>query len=134
MLIAYFFSIRPAVLILVIGTVIALWRKGGQLPSIKSQTKIIIGVVFGTAVFFSFLLWYIYGDTGSFLGLVLTTAAVIIITVLEGGGVPDTKQEDETPFTIEDEILPVEEQQMCPNCGAIISQDATLCSWCGKSI
>jgi hypothetical protein len=45
------------------------------------RAKAIIGVMFGAALFFGFLVWYIYGDTGLALSLIVEVAAVIILSL-----------------------------------------------------
>lgn len=131
--IAYFFSIRPVILLLAIASLIGLWVKRKELPSIIKRAGVIISVVLVTALFFGFLLWFI-GDTESSIGLILTTAVVIVMTVgLYGGEIP-TAQQAKTSALADDELLSAEKQRACPVCGAMISQDAMSCSWCGKSI
>ncbi len=79
--IAYLFSVRPAILLIVTISLVGLWEKRKQLSSTVKRAKVIIGVVFGTALIFGFLLWYINGDTSSALNLVLGITAVIILSL-----------------------------------------------------
>jgi hypothetical protein len=133
--IAYFFSINLSLLASALFSLVGSWVKRKQLPSIISRAKVIIGVVFGTAAFFGFLLWYIHGDVRQALTLVVGTAAVIILTLGSYDHIIPNAQQDKNLKDKAFEIQPIsiEEQQQCPNCQAVISRNAGQCSWCGKS-
>lgn len=133
-LVDYFFSIHLAMLIYLVVSLIGLWRQRKQLPSIVNRAKVIIAIVFMTALSFGFLIWYIYGDSGLSLGLVLTTVVVIVMAVGLYGHEISNMRQAEASILAEDEMLSEEERQVCPNCRAIISQGATWCPWCGESI
>ena len=78
---AYLFSFRPGILLIVVISVIGLWAERKQLPSTVKRARGIIGVVFGVALFFGFLLWYLHGASDLALGLVLGVAVVIILSL-----------------------------------------------------
>jgi hypothetical protein len=138
MAIAEIFSTSVSVVSLTVTSLIGLWVKRKQLPSVVRRSRVIISIVFGTAVFFGFVLWYANKDTGSALLLISIAAAAIILSLgYYDDGIRSSEQEGNLgglAVQVENIAIPIEEQQKCPHCEAIISWNAEKCSWCGENV
>jgi predicted RNA-binding Zn-ribbon protein involved in translation (DUF1610 family) len=56
----------------------------------------------------------------------------VFLEIIENIGQSAFSKEKENSSETVIEPIPVENQQKCPNCGAMISQDVIRCNWCGK--
>ena len=133
--IGYFLAIDPAVLLIVIASLLGLWQKRRHLGSIINQAKVIITILVVTSLFLGFLLWYTHGNLSTSVSLILTVLAIVVMAIGLYGREPiSPKSKTARTFVIEEEALPVDEQQACPSCGAVISQSVTSCDWCGNML
>jgi hypothetical protein len=80
-LVAYLFSISSTILFFIIVALLGLFTKRKQLSSTFRRSRVMIGVVVGTALFFSFILWYVNGDTSSALGLVVIAVFTVVLSL-----------------------------------------------------
>lgn len=133
---AQLLSLRPTILLFIVTALAGLWMKRKHLPLIVGQVKVLISVIFGTALLFGFLLWFIYGNLGAPLILILGTVVVVILSLGHYDINEKIRPEDELPASsllVAEEALPIEEQQKCPICETTITRTAKRCPWCGTS-
>lgn len=90
--IAYLLSLPLDILFFVMVSLVSLWEKRKQLPSILKRSRVIIGVVLGTALFLGLLLWLINDDPGLGFRFVLLTTAVVILSFGYYDDIRDVKQ------------------------------------------
>jgi len=95
----------------------------------------------GSAYDYIYILLHI--GAGAFLGVLISLGIAAIVAIVDYRNErkiraaqqrnSDTGQDDELSDKVVQPI-PVEEQRKCPNCEAVISQNAEQCSWCGEDI